>query len=73
MSQLGYKSIGGDSVKTLAKVKANANDNASLVHKSRHLFIEGNQVSQALFTLDKPMLAVPDHLLPLDVPRNVLP
>jgi len=39
------------------------------IHRSSHLIIKDNHIGQALFTLGKSTLSIPDHLL-LHVPTN---
>lgn len=48
---------------SLAKVGVNDIHCSFLLHNSSHFITDGNQVGQASFTLGKPMVTVPSHLL----------
>lgn len=72
MSLLGYRGVVGDSVQTPPEAKVDDIHISPLVHRSGYFITKCSQVVQPLFTYDKSMLTVPDHLLPLEVPRSFL-
>jgi len=53
----------GDHLENLAKFRVDGNHCPPLIHTSSHFVMQGSQVGQMQFALDKSFLAVPIHLL----------
>jgi len=53
----------GDSVESLAEVKADNSHCSPLIYPASHAIIEGYHICQASFPLGESMLTTPDNLL----------
>ena len=60
----------GHCIEGFAKAKVSDTHCLPLIHRASHLIREGSQVGQARFTLEKSNVAVPSHLLVLQVLGN---